>query len=406
MMKRINPQLEKIIRGYSFYAASSLLRLAVFYYIAVQFHKSAFIMYNKYVFYSEIAMTIVCSGTCTAFTVKHGPSNKLAPAVLFENIYLLIVFFIFLVIYLLKLFTFQVSFPLLAIIIIARTNNQIFSRFYLFEKTIFRSILNDIIGNYLWAILVLIAAIFYHFENINVFIIAWSSILILNGCYNFYSYRRMIFNLEAIKDLRFFSSMYLQSIQFTIVNTLFGNVDKVIVIHKFSNLAVVSGYLIASKVIGFFTDISTGFTGLFLTNNLKKMDKQRSGRNNFFLMAFSVNGLAFIGIFFIIFLFSPIVQSHLSTQLAPEYTSLMFWVIPIYAMNNLRGLNGIYFQRHNKMKYLNLISVFQVSVLVMLYLIHVNIFHYILFETVSIFLFLVFDAFFWHRIESQKAGAY
>jgi hypothetical protein len=389
--------LENVFKSYPFYAAASLLRLGLFYYIAVKFGKHSFVAYNSYVFYSEIIMNIACAGTIAAFTVNKGMCDRLAAAALFENSFILLLCIGGACLYGLGLVSVDpyMSLPLLLVIILGRVNNQMFCRHFLFNKSITASIINDIIGSYLWVIVILTVACFYPITNINSFIYIWGLFLILNNVFNYYKNRQIIFIKSAFTNFFPFFKIYRASLQFTLVNAIFANVVSVMVIHKYTNIILVSSYLISAKVIGFLSDISTGFVSMLFSNNLKKLDEVTGRINWFWLGAVTTNLGLFFGIFLFVYLFRQTIYFYLNNQLSPEYISFLLWLVPLYAVNNIRILNGVYLQRHGLFHYLNKMSFFQLSLLLMLYLTPLTIHQFISLQLIFILLFTTTDVVYW-----------
>ena len=74
---------------YFLYVCAVVVRAGSFYYLALILSPAEFVLYNSYVYYSDLFMTVVNSGTVTAFAGRGAARRQLPVALVFEGSFVL-----------------------------------------------------------------------------------------------------------------------------------------------------------------------------------------------------------------------------------------------------------------------------------------------------------------------------
>lgn len=393
-----------MIRNYAFFLVSSFLKLGLFYFIARKYNQLEFIRYNVYLYCSDIILVLVSSGTYTYFALKKKIEHQLETALLFENLAAVgVMLFIFLLkVENVNVISQSISLTVLFLLTIGRVNNQIFSRHFLLFRSIPRSLLNDGLGNYLWIAVALICLIYFPSQKAETLLGIWIVFLFTVNGFNYWSQRERVNIRAAFTKESFgkFMGIYLMAFQFILLEKTFFNFEKIIAVSKFKDIDMISTYVFSSKIIGYLMEVTTAFTGIVLANNLVKLDVKKS---KFFNSALLVNSVAFILIFIFVYVFSPFLLNISGKQMSAEYLPLLFFIILLYALNNIHALKSIYFQRHHKLKYLNIMAACQIIMLAILYFFVENIYWYIGLQVIMWTLMVIIDFIYRNFIEKNDS---
>jgi hypothetical protein len=393
-----NKTLARLLQSYSFFLGTSLLKLSLFFFLANEFSQKSFIAYNMYLFYSEIILVLISSTTNFFFSKKSETKNRLSTSIIFENIYLLCVVFILVFSAIFNLINFDsyVSFPLLLFLVWGRLNNQIFSRYFLISSSINKSLWNDIFGNTIWIFIGLSLLFFYDLESPELMIVVWSIFLACNTFLNLYKLRKKISILKGWDNLKIMLGLYMRSVQFSTIFILYGSAEKLLMSSKFANnIEIVASYLMAAKVIGFMVELTSGFIGSVLLNNLKKIKDGSIRRNKMMVTAIILNILISGFIVLVVTLFDSTIQDILSVQMTFEYKFLLTYLALLYAVISLQKISNIYLQRIGRIHYLNWRSIVVSLGLAFAYFASDSIEGFISIQIASFILLLIVEAIFY-----------
>lgn len=383
--------MKTLFSNYAIYITSTGLKTVLFYYLSVAFTRTAFIGYTNYMSSADIFITIVSAGTLTAFAQKGKNDGRIGTALAFETAFLLLLLLGAFVLKSAGIFNLQLNFLLLAVLAWCRMANQAFCRYLLFFKSMPASILNDILGNYLWIIGLFVLVQFFGVQAVEPLLWVWIFTLVVNNGVNIYAHRDRIFTPAAIEGFRKFFKVYLSSFHFTLVIRLFGTAEKLLVIHKFKDIHAVSSFLISSKVLGFGSELTGGFVHGLATSRLNSIGEGHRGEKKYLLRMTVANIIVYAGIALGTFLFAPVIQMILKTQLSESYRYFPVLLVPIYAVTQIHQLVGLYFQRYGKLWVLQGLAVLQVILFIALYKFNLTIYQFIGLEVAGFVLMLLID---------------
>jgi hypothetical protein len=334
-------------------------------------------------------MTIVSSGTITAFAAKGDRSTRLRSALIFENLYFILVSLGFLIAKSGDFVHLPGALAPLLIVAALRVNNQIFSRYLMFYDNLKRSLLNDLLGNYLWMGAWIGWTLLDPNNDPSSFIWIWISFLALNVFRSLYRFRSHILGTIAWKDVTSFLSTYLNSFHFNIVSKLFGTVEKVILIDKIEEKAPLAGYLMASKFVGFGSELTGGFMSSVVANDLHALKDGDDRR--YFTKVLLLSVLLFSTLAAGTWIFSDLIQWILKAQLEKQYSPLLVLVVPLYGLNYMHSVIGLYFQRVGFLRLMQFQALLQVILLGCLYILKLDIYHFLFVEISGFVILLSID---------------
>ncbi len=360
-------KIKRAAGEYSVYVAISFLRALLFYYISRITAPAEFIYYSSYLYYTDIFTTIVGSGTVAAFSLRGTSTNRLAPALCFEVSFVLALLVLFLIKVLMFGSSIELNLTMLCVLSFLKTINLLFSRFYLFFENIARSNINDLLGNFAWIPLIFVWRWMGGAESIDAYMAIWALTLVLGVSLNFWQCRRYLKWENPVANWKRFAVVYLQSFHFSLVNKLYGTLEKLLVISRFGINTDTSSYLMASKVTGFAAEMSGGFAQSLALNRVGKDLDDRQSETRILKRLMGLNLVLMVLVCAAVLVGSDYVYLALKSQLTQKNVSLLYWLVPAAVLSQMHGIVSIYLQRHSQFRYLMFTSLFQLLLLATLY---------------------------------------
>lgn len=383
-------KVKQVAKSYTFYFLSTLAKLALFYFVVRYYSKETFIAYNLYLFYTDISVSIVNAGTKAALRHRLAGGEILGSAIYFENL-----FYIFISVLLFAIGTIfpslvneHVNYGLLFLIGIFRLNVQLLSRYFLVFETLKKSIIIDMLANFMWIPVVLAIGFIFRPQSVQFIFYVWLCFLGVVAFFYLFKYRAHLKLLEPFQKLKSFGQIYLSSFQFSLASQIYGNTEKLIFTKRFTEVSLVSSYLVSAKVIGLAAELTSGFIGSFLENNLKKVDRHEAEGRGFALVwkALFVNFLLFVAFAIGLLIVKPLVLYLLGNQLVEENYDILFLILPVYMFSNFYNILMILLHRKGFLRVPNLIGLFQFIVLAIQFLIPMSANRFIVLQIILFFI--------------------
>ncbi|MAF78674.1 MAG: hypothetical protein CME60_10955 [Halobacteriovoraceae bacterium] len=391
-------------KNYFFYFITIILRIAVWYYIARIYDNDAFVEYNQYVFNIDIILSIVGSGTVAFFAVdKNRGVESLRYVMLCELILYVFVFFGMALFYSLVVGRSNLSFFILFSLSSLKVGNQVFTRYKLFNESLHSSLVNDLVGNYLWCIVVLVSSYFTKFENLRTFILIWIAFLVVNNFWNIVKYSSLIFKPISIQKFKSFYWVYFRTLQFSLSNKLYPSLEKLVFAAKFLSPELVASYYMISKVIGLGVELTGSFFNQFLNNNLDKLraDSKLDMLEKLAGLQLILSLLMFGGIF----IFKSLIIEFAGVQMSPKFFNLFYVLLPLLVLSSLHKLFTVGFYRKQNYALLNTVGVLQLFLLLVIYFINLGVWAYFVFQALFFLIVVLVDVLGW-RLRKGRGGLY
>ncbi len=379
------------LRQYSAYAGAVFIRAGLFYYIARVTTPLEFVLYNTYIYYSDIFSTLAGCGTLTAFSFKGGSEKRLASAIAFESLFLLGLFFLYWIKSFFGARNVEMSLVLLFILTFLKTMNLLFSRFYVAYRSISLATVNDLLGNFLWIPLVYLAKLVGADFGMQGYLLMWICTLGAVQIYNLSTLRSVMEWSDPWAKLRWYWSVYLKSFHFTLIGKMYGSFEKILVLHKFGVSTTSSSYMMACKVTGLAAEMSGGFAQSLALNRVGKYRDCEKTERRYISRFVILNVAMMVAVFVGVWAGADIVYELLKTQLVQAHFSLIFWSIPLSLLIQVHGIMGVYLQKQGQLRFLFMTSICMLAVLAVLFALKVSIYQMVWLQTGAFVLLVLAD---------------